>query len=50
VRHRAFTEWVLHNMTGWRLVASHKNPYPSDWRDRKNTSPCDFHIFEKLAP
>lgn len=50
VRHRAFTEWVLHNMTGWRLVATQKNPYPYDWRDRKKTSPCDFYIFEKLAP
>jgi hypothetical protein len=47
VRHRVFTEWVAHHAADWRLIATHKNPYPYSWRDRTNTSPCDFYIFEK---
>jgi len=47
VRHRNFTEWVAHEARGWHLVETHKNPYPFDWRDRKNTSQSDLYVFEK---
>jgi hypothetical protein len=47
VRHRAFSDWVTRHETDWHLVATIDNPYPYDWRDRNNTSPCDFYVFEK---
>jgi SAM-dependent methyltransferase len=49
VRHRAFTDWVVQHATDWRLVSTHRNPYPHRWYNRKNTSPCDFYVFEKQA-
>lgn len=50
VRHRKFTDWVDRHAGGWRLVATHRNPYPFSWQDRKNTSPADLYVFEKTSP
>jgi cyclopropane fatty-acyl-phospholipid synthase-like methyltransferase len=47
VRHRNFTEWIAREACDWHLIAAHKNPYPLDWHDRKNTSHSDLFIFEK---
>jgi cyclopropane fatty-acyl-phospholipid synthase-like methyltransferase len=47
VRHRAFTDWIAREAGGWQLIATHKNPYPFSWRDRRNTSICDLYVFEK---
>jgi SAM-dependent methyltransferase len=46
VRHRRFTDWIEREVPGWRLAATHKNPYPFKWSDRKNTSFCDLYVFE----
>jgi SAM-dependent methyltransferase len=47
VRHRVFTDWVTRGEPDWHLSATHKNPYPHRWHDRKNTSHCDLFVFEK---
>ncbi|HWA47869.1 MAG TPA: class I SAM-dependent methyltransferase, partial [Dongiaceae bacterium] len=47
VRHRRFTGWIEREAPEWRLVATHKNPYPFKWWDRKNTSFCDLFTFER---
>jgi len=47
VKHREFTRWVDSHAADWELVQRIKNPYPYDPHDPKNTSPCDFYIFER---
>ena len=39
VRHRRFTDDVSRNYPAWRLVATHKNPYPENF--------ADFFVYRK---
>jgi len=47
VRHRQFTNWVLHNKPEWALVKKIDNRFPFDAADPHNTSFADFYFFEK---
>jgi hypothetical protein len=48
VRHREFTRWIEQHAPDWQLVKTYRNPYPHRWWNRKNTSPCDLFLFERI--
>jgi len=47
VRHREFTRWIAQHAPDWRLIATHRNPYPYRWWNRKNSSRSDLFLFER---
>jgi len=46
IRHRNFITNVPNN---FELINIHKNKYPWNPKDKKNTSFCDFYFFRKIA-
>lgn len=47
VKHRMFTDWVLHNASEWRLSRKIPNRYPYAG-DHKTGSFSDFYFYEKI--
>lgn len=47
VRHREFTQWIAQHAPDWSCAATHKNPYPYRWWNRKHSSHCDLFLFDR---
>ena len=47
VKHRKFSDWVLKNVKGWRLMQVIPNRYPYDENNPDFTSFADFYIYTK---
>jgi hypothetical protein len=45
VRHRRFSDWILHHQPAWKLVLTVPNLYPEDETRPEDTSFADFYFF-----